>query len=200
MNRSPRSHDSRWPDRLYDNYGKNLKLILCPNDTYEPNQTPYPYPMSLGFFGSNNVADASCRSFFINGWNEFFADKFGIKMDGSPNAWADLQDAMVTNNIGMKETDITHPSDTVILGEKQFDHGDFYMDLAEMGGNDWTGILEQSRHDSKGPASSSGGSNFTFADGSARFMKYGASLWPLDLWCVADANRTAMAYKSPGLP
>src|SRR4051812_29034497 len=32
----PRDGRSRWPDRLYDNYGKNLKLLLCPVDRYEP--------------------------------------------------------------------------------------------------------------------------------------------------------------------
>src|SRR3954465_5239904 len=26
----PRDFRSRWPDRFYDNYGKNLKLLLCP--------------------------------------------------------------------------------------------------------------------------------------------------------------------------
>src|ERR1051325_5247249 len=28
----PRDSNSRWPDRFYENYGKNLKLLLCPND------------------------------------------------------------------------------------------------------------------------------------------------------------------------
>jgi prepilin-type processing-associated H-X9-DG protein len=102
--------------------------------------------------------------------------------------------------MGIRQTDILHQSDTVVLGEKEYDHGDFYMDLGENGGNDFTGILEQSRHDSRGPGTGSGGSNFTFADGSARYIKYGQSLWPLTLWCVSDANRTAYAFKSPGMP
>jgi prepilin-type N-terminal cleavage/methylation domain-containing protein len=187
----PRDGRSRWPDRLYDNYGKNLKLLLCPNDRQEA-----PYPLSIGTSASNNVADAANRSFFINGFNDYFSDKSGIAV----NNFGSLSSFMTTNSLGIRETDIPHSSDTIILGEKEYDHGDFYMDLGENGGNDWSGILEQSRHDSRGPNTGSGGSNYTMADGSSRFIKYGQSLWPLSMWCISDANRTYYAYKSPGMP
>jgi len=191
----PRDGGDRWPDRFYDNYGKNLRVLLCPVDNFDPNHNP-PYPMSIGYSYSNNVADAAPRSFFINGFNDFFSDKSGIAV----NDFNSLASYMATNGPGIRQSDIVHLSDTVILGEKEYDHGDFYMDLGENGGNDFTGILEQSRHDSRGPNTVSGGSNYTFADGSARFIKYGQSLWPLSMWCVSDANRTAYAFKSPGLP
>jgi hypothetical protein len=191
----PRDNRSRWPDRLYDNYGKNLKLLLCPLDRYEPDHSPA-YPESIGAGASNNVADASVRSFFINGFNDYFADKSGLRADDFGN----LSQYMMTNSIGIRQTDIVHGSDTILLGEKEYEHGDFYMDLGENGGNDWSGILEQSRHDSRGPGTGSGGSNFTMADGSSRFIKYGQSLWPITLWCITDANRTYYAYKSPGMP
>ena len=29
----PRSDTDRWPDKFYDSYGKNLKLLLCPSET-----------------------------------------------------------------------------------------------------------------------------------------------------------------------
>jgi prepilin-type N-terminal cleavage/methylation domain-containing protein/prepilin-type processing-associated H-X9-DG protein len=191
----PRDGVSRWPDRLYDNYGKNLKLLLCPNDQFDPSANP-PTPESYGYSSSNNVADASPRSFFINGWNDYFAAKSGIAL----SSWNTLSGYMLTNGLGVRETDILHSSDTVVLGEKEYNHGDFYMDLGENGGNDFSGILEQSRHDSRGQGTGSGGSNFTFADGSARYIKYGQSLWPISLWCVSDADRTAYAYKPPGMP
>jgi prepilin-type N-terminal cleavage/methylation domain-containing protein len=191
----PRDNRSRWPDRLYDNYGKNMKLLLCPMDHYEPDHSPA-YPESIGSGASNNVADASIRSFFINGFNDYFADKSGLRADD----FGSLSQYMMTNNIGIRQTDIIHGSDTVLFGEKDYLHGDFYMDLGENGGNDWSGILEQSRHDSRGPGTGSGGSNFTMADGSSRFIKYGQSLWPITLWCITDANRTYYAYKSPGMP
>ncbi len=187
----PRDGRSRWPDRLYDNYGKNVKLLLCPNDRQEP-----PYPVSIGMSPSNNVADAANRSFFINGFNDYFADKAGLQV----NNFGALSSFMTTNGLGIRQTDIIHSSDTVILGEKEFDHGDFYMDLGENGGNDWSGILEQSRHESRGPNTGSGGSNYSMADGSSRYIKYGQSLWPLSMWCISDANRSYYAYKSPGMP
>jgi prepilin-type N-terminal cleavage/methylation domain-containing protein len=190
----PRDFTSRWPDRLYDNYGKNLKLLLCPNDKLDLTATP-PTPESIGYGASNNIADASVRSFFINGWNDYFSDKSGIPVSD----WSGLSTYMTTNGMGIRQTDILHQSDTIVLGEKEFDHGDFYMDLGENGGNDFTGILEQTRHDSRGPGTTSGGSNSTFADGSARYIKYGQSLWPLTMWCVSDANRTAYAFKSAGM-
>ena len=27
-----RSNTDRWPDKFYDNYGKNVKMLLCPSD------------------------------------------------------------------------------------------------------------------------------------------------------------------------
>ena len=191
----PRDSVSRWPDRLYDNYGKNLKLLLCPSDRQEPNNNP-PLPQSIGYFSSNNIADAACRSFFINGFNDFFSDRSGIPLSN----WGSLETYIATNGLGIRQTDIIHSSDTVMLGEKEFDHGDFYMDLGENGGNDTSGVLEQSRHDSRGPGTATGGSNFTFADGSSRYIKYGGSLSPLSMWCVSDVNRSAYAYQSPGMP
>lgn len=191
----PRDYASRWPDRLYENYGKNLRVLLCPNDKQDLAAIP-PLPLSIGYSPSNNIADAAPRSFFINGFNDYYCDKSGIPL----SSWNTLADYMVTNGWGIRQSDIIHPSDTVALGEKEYDHGDFYMDLGENGGNDFTGILEQSRHESRGPGTVSGGSNYTFADNSARYVKYGQSLWPENMWCVSDANRTAYAYKSLGMP
>ena len=199
----PRSLQSRWPDRFYDNYGKNVKLLLCPVDHYDPNAG---YPESIGANASNNVADASIRSFFINGFNDFFSDKSGIKVEDFA---ALSQYMMAPTNNGIRQSDIIHATDTVILGEKMYNRGDYYMDIGEPSyvegggsgvGNDWSGILEQSRHDSRGPGTASGGSNYTFADGSSRFIKYGQSLWPVTLWCISDANRSYYAYKSAGMP
>ena len=183
----PRNNVNRWPNAFYDNYAHNIQLLVCPDDQN-------PLPDSIGMTSSNNVADASPRSYFINGWNDFFADKLGLP----PQPWNNLENAMATNS-GMREIDVIHSSDTVLLGEKKTTAGDFYMDLFENQGNDFTGILEQSRHDSRGTNTASGGSNFAFADGSARFIKYGGSCYPIHLWCNSDADRQTYAYKSPGL-
>jgi prepilin-type N-terminal cleavage/methylation domain-containing protein len=162
---------SRWTDKFYDNYGKNLKLLLCPS---EITNTPDTYG------GDSSVADSAPRSYLINGWNDYFqnaTDPSGMKDEDS-----------------MKENAIIYSSDTVILGEKNSNWGDYYMDLNEgTAGNDFGGILEESRHDSRGPDTDTGGSNYAFSDGSARFMKVHTALYPLNLWCISDTNRTYFA-------
>jgi prepilin-type N-terminal cleavage/methylation domain-containing protein/prepilin-type processing-associated H-X9-DG protein len=163
----PRSDTDRWPDKFYDSYGKNLKLLLCPTETTTP--------VSNGISNSNNVADASPRSYFINGWNDYFKDTlsagdFGNYMGGAYPT-------------GLKENVIVHVSDTITLGEKASSQGDFYMDLLENGGNDFSGILDQERHDGKN------GSNYAFSDGSARYLKNHTALYPLNLWAISDADR-----------
>src|SRR5581483_6467838 len=65
----PRSETDRWTDKIYDNYGKNIKVLICPTDVA---QNPGDDPHTLGISPSNNVADASPRSYLINGWNDFF--------------------------------------------------------------------------------------------------------------------------------
>ncbi len=164
----PRSDNDRWPDKLYDNYGKNVKMLLCLTETTSP--------VSNGSSTSNNVADAAPRSYFINGWNDYFV--------GTTNSGMNLGDSM-------KENAIMHPSETIALGEKAPDRGDYYMDLLENAGNDFSGVLDQARHDGKN------GSNFAFADGSARYLKNHTALYPLNLWAISDANRSYYAIVPP---
>jgi prepilin-type N-terminal cleavage/methylation domain-containing protein len=173
----PHVSTTRWPDRFYDSYGRSIKLLLCPSETTNS-------PTTLGSSNSNNVADAAPRSYFINGWNDYFADTLD----------ADTFDNQFMKGlylIGLKETAILHPSDTILLGEKNAQRGDFYMDMRAGNGDDFVGAVEQSRHDGRGPGSGTGGSNYAFSDGSARFMKVYTSLYPLNLWCISDANRAA---------
>jgi prepilin-type N-terminal cleavage/methylation domain-containing protein/prepilin-type processing-associated H-X9-DG protein len=169
----PRSDTARWPNALYSSYGDNVKLLICPTDRSSPP------PLSYGNSPSNNVADSSPRSYFINGWNDYFQnlnDPQGLNLGDS-----------------LKENAIVYPSDTIVLGEKNSADGDFYMDIYENGGNDFTGVAEQCRHDSRGPGTHTGGSNYAFADGSARFLKFPQSLDPLNLWCISDTNRAVNA-------
>jgi len=185
----PRDNTSRWPDRLYDNYGHNVKILLCPTDTAILTD-----PETIGSSPSNNVADASPRSFLINGWNDYFADKFGM------TSWPQLESQIASANTGPKEDVIIHQSDTIVFGEKNHDHGDFYMDLFENGGNDYTGVVEQGRHNNNGHTStatfgagSHGGSDYAMTDGSARFIRFPEALDPVSMWCITDSNRTANA-------
>jgi len=178
----PRSETDRWPDRFYDDYGRNTKLLLCLSETATPD--------TAGSSPSNNVADASPRSYIINGWNEYFQSHQGT--NGTDPLGLNDGDSM-------REDAIVIPSDTIVLGEKTDANGDFYMDLNEgAAGNDFGGILNQSRHDSHGndgvTGTGSGGSNHAMADGSARFIKFPQSVSPINLWAVANIGRTNYAW------
>jgi len=173
----PHNEDpGRWPNRLYDNY-KNVKLLFCPTDK-EDAQTGG---------NTNTIADNAPRSYLINGWNDYFRDLLGpTNFYGKylNDQWPD----------GIRETVIVYPSDTVVFGEKQFDRGDFHMDMYDGSeGDDFSGVVEQSRHGGRGAKTDTGGSNYAFSDASARFMKFGKSVDPINLWCVADTNRVANA-------
>ena len=183
-----RSNTDRWPDKLYDNYGKSLKVLLCPTDglTGQPPQTGG---------SSNNLADAAPRSYLINGWNDWYADQVGSQSFPAVSAAAGAK--------GLKEAVILHPSDTVLLGEKISDAGDYYMDLFEnpqRGGND-ASVAEQCRHGNRNGSSladgqsGAGGANYALTDGSARFIKYPQAVSPVHLWCVSDTNRVLNAWK-----
>jgi prepilin-type N-terminal cleavage/methylation domain-containing protein len=175
-NYPPRSETDRWPNRLYDNYGRNLKLLLCPSETTDK-------PTTLP---DSTVADSAPRSYIINGWNDYFVDVDSKK---------DPKDPLGLNDgDSMREQAIADTSGTIVFGEKTYDNGDFYMDLNEgSAGNDFAGVLNQSRHDSTPQASATGwgagGSNHAMADGSARFIKFPQSVTPVNMWAITQAGR-----------
>jgi prepilin-type N-terminal cleavage/methylation domain-containing protein len=167
----PRSDTNRWPNQLIDDYGRNTNILVCPS-TYT-NATS----------ADITRADSTARSYFINGWNDVFEN--------------DGQNVLAIGD-AMKESNIIHPSEMFLFGEKTSGHGDFYMDLNEgAAGNDFDGILDQSAHDSmpgdRAAGFGSGGSNFALTDGSARLYKFPKALQPLNLWADTDANRIKYA-------
>jgi prepilin-type N-terminal cleavage/methylation domain-containing protein/prepilin-type processing-associated H-X9-DG protein len=170
----PHTVPIRWPNRMYDYY-KNTRILLCPTDVEKPTT----------FGSTNDVADGEHRSYLINGWNDFFRDNLSA---------ADFVKYMNgTYPEGLKEARVLYPTETVIFGEKQPQRGDFHMDLYAGAGDDFEGVAEQGRHSGRGQGLKTGGSNYVFCDGSARFMKYGKTVDPISLWCVTDTNRLANA-------
>ena len=180
----PRTNAWRWPTLMLDNY-RNTNLLVCPTDLRRGNPTTDP--------GSPTPADRARRSYFINGWNDFFFETLSA---GDFNKYL-----AGTYARPLKEAVIKHPSDTIVLGEKQNSAGDYFMDMFEQSTGQWGGNdvdrVEHGCHSGTFQAGRSGGSDFAFADGSTRFLKRGSATWPLNLWAISDADRANYAFELP---
>lgn len=149
----------------------NPKVLLCPSDG--PGT-----PATLGGSMSDPVKfpmDAAPRSFIINGWNDW------VKLN-HPEIFKDYYKTGGTA-IPVPENAARVPAETVVFGEKANRSGDFYMDYE---GLDDLQQLNQNRHGSGSKDDPAGGSNYTFCDGSARFLKSGKSFAPINLWALTD--------------
>jgi prepilin-type N-terminal cleavage/methylation domain-containing protein/prepilin-type processing-associated H-X9-DG protein len=166
----PRTNLWRWPTLLLDYY-RNTNMLVCPTDLVR----------GVPQTESNPAApppDRAARSYLINGWNDYFVDALDTARS-------------------MKEQAVIYPSETTMFGEKKnapTPATDFYMDLSEGVGNDMDKV-EQGCHAVSQKGKYSGGSNFAFVDGSIRYMRYGTTVWPLNLWAVNDTNRLLFAWK-----
>jgi prepilin-type N-terminal cleavage/methylation domain-containing protein len=178
----PRNLVRRWPTLLQDSY-KDLSLLICPTDARRGR------PGTGNDTNSLALADGAPRSYFINGWNDYFyrtleAGDFAGYLDG-------------TKPRSLRESVVMKPSDTIVFGEKQNQAGDYFMDMLEgTGGND-ADRAEHGMHSGTLGRSRSGGADFAFGDGSARYLKYGESTLPFNLWAVSDADRLKYAFSPP---
>ena len=118
-------------------------------------------------------ADEVLRSYFINGFNDGYQDKYGANWQTNAFPF-------------MRDINITLPSATVIFGEKLYGAGDFYMDYSE---TDDVLKLDQAKHSSCQSNTNLGGSVYVFVDGSTRFLNVNGSLIPVHLWCVDPLYR-----------
>jgi prepilin-type processing-associated H-X9-DG protein len=180
----PRTNQYRWPTLLLEFY-RNTNLLTCPTDLHRG--TPFTDS------GSPTPADRAPRSYLINGWNDYFIETLGPDLFWSQYMAARYPRACI------KESVVLKPSDTILFGEKKNLQSeqiamDFFMDMLEgRGGNDWDRV-EHGCHSNPRRAKS-GGSNFAFMDGSVRFLRFGGSVWPLNLWAVSDADRQTYAFQ-----
>jgi len=187
----PRTHPHRWPSRLLASINvapaddgnapttgpvRDYRILTCPSD---------PNPVSgFGMGGENYPADLAPRSFIYNSWNDFFYEHYNKAAN-----WRKL----VTEDFSIKESDIPNPSDTVVFAEKSTGVKHWYLDYEYS--EDINDILDQSRHSNNGK--NTGGSNYTFADGSARFLKWGKAIDPENLFLVLPAYRYLGAGGNP---
>ncbi len=180
---TPRRNVSpRWPT-LLQSYYVNLKLLVCPTDALKGDPATDTT--------SATVPDRSPRSYFINGWNDYFHDLLGDPAFQNQYLGGSYPQSALKENLIVKTTD------TILFGEKQSDAGDYYMDMGEGAGGNEYNRLEHGRHARPNANARGAGSNFAFADGSARFLRYSGSTYPLNLWAISDVNRIAYAYEQP---
>lgn len=120
--------------------------------------------------GGSSPPDNAPRSYIFNGFNDVY---------GTMNPTNAITEGMVK-----------YPSETISFGEKKSTSGHFWMDFLEgTFGNDFS-ELEQARHGGTGHNVAGRGSVYTFFDGSARYLQYGKSLAPFNLWAISGYWRT----------
>ncbi len=119
-------------------------------------------------FGTNPTypANAAPRSFIFNGFNDYYSNN------------------VPPQGISMVATALEYPSDTVMFGEKESNSGHYWMDYYDL---DDIQELEQSRH--MASQKNSGGSDYAFGDGSARYIRFGRCFTPINLWFVRASVR-----------
>jgi prepilin-type N-terminal cleavage/methylation domain-containing protein/prepilin-type processing-associated H-X9-DG protein len=169
-----RTETRRWPTQLLPYY-HNLKVLRCPGDRRKPWNKRWDDPRIS--------PDEALRSYLINGWNDHFKIVLGFN------------DVSRIVGRSMPQNAIPSPSLTIIMGEKRSNSDHFYMDFLEGNGND-VDQIERGRHSVTTTGQKAGGSNYTFADGSARFIKYRGLLYPLNLWAVTDFFRTNRVFSN----
>ena len=182
-----------WPTTLRDGY-RDLKVLVCPSDG--------PNPQTVPGFAAPLDADSAPRSYIINGWNDYWYQLWTgqiaaandtssmVAASGESTPGASFQFGRLQGT-QMPASAIQQPSDTILFGEKVTESQHYYMDFLEetpesITGNDFTEV-EHGRH------SGGKGSNFVFADGSARYVRYWGTLSPINLWGVTDAWRRNVA-------
>jgi prepilin-type N-terminal cleavage/methylation domain-containing protein/prepilin-type processing-associated H-X9-DG protein len=166
----PRNLPTCWPGALAE-YFRDQKLLICPSDAGDATN-------ANTITTAPNQFDRAPRSYILNGWNDYFAETGTNIVVGNINAIVGTQ---------MPENEIKETSETVFFGEKEGASMHYYMDFLETAaGNDFEEV-EHSRHSGRGR---SGGSNYAFADGSSRYLRYGTSVYPINLWAVTSQWRT----------
>lgn len=176
----PRASSNRWPGQLQPYY-QDTKVLRCSSDKRTPSNNNQ---NSAQQADQDLHPDDAFRSYIINGWNDYFEKVMGTRFSMSALAGQ-----------SMRDSGISSPSQTIVMGEKKSDSTHFYMDFLEGAGND-VDQIERARHNATKKNGTAGGSVYTFADGSSRYIKYRGVLYPLNLWSVTDHFRTNRAMSN----
>jgi prepilin-type N-terminal cleavage/methylation domain-containing protein/prepilin-type processing-associated H-X9-DG protein len=124
--------------------------------------------------------NGSNRSYIFNGWNDYFESTLSTE---DLKAYMDFKWPA-----GMKLGQIPDPSGTITFGEKRSGSPHAYMDFLQGGAGNDLEELEHGRHGG-GNNIRVRSSNYAFADGGVRSLKFGLSITPVNFWAVTDKWR-----------
>jgi len=194
----PRAHPTvsdpfhpRWPHRLRPAYA-DLKILVCPSEA--PDQ-----PVNTGPSDVMDMypSDFAPRGYILNSFNDYWLEYYAKNgLSGAElKRWRHYA---MTNELGVPESAIKNPSDTAVFGEKERESLHWYFDYETY--EDIT-QLDQNKHMNAGGAKAegAGGSNYIFADGSARFLKHGRSVVPINMWAISEEWRNIGMPPSGGV-
>jgi prepilin-type N-terminal cleavage/methylation domain-containing protein/prepilin-type processing-associated H-X9-DG protein len=166
----PRTKNPLWTIGLQE-YFKDPKILVCPDD-----------PSRGMAMGNPDLP----HSYMMNAWNDYFETVL------TPDEFNNVYMKVVATN-GMPASAVREPSDTIIFCEK-IERGQHYMDfmqvIEDVEGNDLEMVAHGRHSHGSSALGNSGGSNFAFCDGSARYLRYWGSLAPINLFAVMDNWRT----------
>jgi prepilin-type N-terminal cleavage/methylation domain-containing protein len=175
----PQQPGGYWPTVLKPEYS-NFKLLLCPTDAAQFNAPDAPV----------TNADFAPRSYVVNAFTDYYAKLAG---------WTNLTPTWKGSYwmLRMKQSDITYPGNTIAFGEKGNDSHAFYVDVFQSPTGSYISDLAENRHSNPSHTAHGGGANFEMTDGSVRFLPFGESTCPIDIWAVLDYWRTYTALCRP---
>jgi prepilin-type N-terminal cleavage/methylation domain-containing protein/prepilin-type processing-associated H-X9-DG protein len=172
--------------------GLSEQMYADDNDgQFTPRTTPFWHERLLPYYVNSNLlhcpSDAADHqwSYLVNGFNDYF-DSVLSSNDFSAFMAHSLEK-------GMPESAIKEPSETIMFAEMQPPFTHKHMDLLQEPEGDDLRVVDQTRHGGSA-GGAGGGSNFTFADGSVRFLRFGQSVFPRNLWATTAEWRQRTTF------
>jgi prepilin-type N-terminal cleavage/methylation domain-containing protein/prepilin-type processing-associated H-X9-DG protein len=170
-----------WPQRTWKGY-ENLQILICPTDRPDPADPSRP-----------TEPDYAARSYLFNGFNDYFRETLSDSPgpNGGKTQWQQFLDREWP--FGFPESAMPEPTDTIVFGEKQtgtaaLPNINMHLDMLDVS-QPIDRQVEDSRHGNPRNAQKTGGSNYAFGDGSARFLRWSDWLSPVNLWYVTPRYR-----------
>ena len=176
----PQQASGHWPEQLRRNYTA-LRLLICPSDI---DTATAPVSPRL------TTADLAPRSYLMNAFADYYA---GPSAEGStPPVWN-----TTPSYLRMRHSAFARPTETIVFAEKASDSRAYEVNIFQSPTGSYVDDLAENRHSNPAHAPKAGGSNIIMADGHVRYLPWGESTCPLNLWAVTDHWRNNAALCRP---